>query len=167
MIKDFLSNAYDRSDVGIIFHKLHYPEDYQWIKRYSHEVYKTYPDFNNVLAGEHSDDYRTVDVYDVETWPTYDVQDVDVDVECEINFQNLLKDLKIKIEKTLRSEYIDVVLYIPYSQLSKVPAYEIRTVDFLRQLKLIPRVCVGILTNNTSIYERAFFGLNYLQICSF
>lgn len=167
MIKDFLSTAYDRSDIGIIFHKLHYPEDYQWIKRYSHEVYKTYPDFNKVFAGGHSEDYSTVDVDDVETWPTYDVQDVDVDVECEINFQNLLEDLKIKIEKTLRSEYIDVVLYIPYLQLSKATSYEIRTVDFLRQLKLIPRVSVGVLTNSISIYDRAFFELKYLQIFSF
>lgn len=164
-IMQFLSSTYNMSEIGIVFHRLNYPQDYQWIDIDWYSVPVTYEGSCSVGVGAHESDYREIDLQDYGTWPLYDVNNVDIDVECEVNFQQLLREFKENIGVGRRSEdYIDVGLKIPYSQLSKASSYEIRMIDFLRQLNYTPRVTVCIFKNDNPLIDRATFFLTYMNI---
>ena len=164
-VKAFLSYTYNMSDIGIIFHKLRYPQDYQWVNNDEDIICNNYEDCYKINVGVHESDYREIDLHDYETWPLYDVNNVDIDVECEVNFQQLLKELKESIGIGKRSiDFIDVGLRIPYSQLSKASSYEIRLIDLLRQLNYTPRVTVGIFKNDNPLIDRAMLSLTYISI---
>ena len=164
-IEEFLSSTYSMSEIGIVFHRLNYPQDYQWIEYDQFIIPLTYEGSCSIAVGVHESDYTTVDLQDYETWPLYDVNNVDIDVECEVNFQQLLKEFKENIGIGRRSiDYIDVGLRIPYSQLSKASSYEIRLIDFLCQLNYTPRVSVCIFKNDNPLIDRATFFLTYISI---
>ena len=164
-VKAFLSSTYNMSEIGIIFHQLHYPQDYQWVNHDEDIICNNYEDCYTIDVGAHEYDHREIDLQDYETWPLYDVNNVDIDVECEVNFQQLLRELGEKIGKgKISKDYIDMGLRIPYSQLSKASSYEIRLIDFLRQLNYTPRVSVCIFKNDNPLIDRATFSLTYIPI---
>lgn len=165
IIKVFLSSTYNMSEIGIIFHPLNFPQDYQWLNNDQYKICNDYGDCYSIGVGAHESDYTEIYLQDHETWPLYDVNNVDIDVECEVNFQQLLQEFKENIGVGRKSlDYIDAGLRIPYSQLSKASSYEIRLIDFLRQLNYTPRVTVCIFKNNDPRIDRATFFLTYIPI---
>lgn len=158
-IRNFLSNAYSK-EVSTVTHRLNYPNDYLWMD----EDWKAIDD-GTLLQGYHGEDYSEVNLEELETWPMYDESDVDIDVEVEINFQRFLKELKSTINKDYyKSSCWDIILRIPYSQISKASAFEIRLIDFLHQQKIRARVSISIGQPEIDIEERACLYASLLKI---
>ncbi len=164
-IKAFLDDTYVMSEISAVFHKLSYPEDYQFLKKEYDVIPSFHPDSGDsscLFVGVHESDYREVDINDVETWPLYDSDNVDIDVEFEVNFQKILNDLKEKIGKCAERTRIDVGLGIPYSQISKESSFEIRLIDMLLKLNYYPRVSVCIFRNDDPLIDRACASITYM-----
>lgn len=159
-IEAFLSSTYNMSEIAVVFHRLSYPEDYQFVNsNWSAE----FTEDNNISEGVHESDYRDVNLDDTETWPVHNIADIDVDVEFEINFQKILDSLKTQIGNG-DGTHIDVGLGIPYSQLSKATTYEIRLIKLLVELNYTPRVSVCIFKNDMDEDVRACAFITYLKL---
>lgn len=162
-IKEFLSSTYNMSEIAVVFHRLSYPEDYQFVNsNWSTE----FSESDNLSEGVHSEDYRDVDLDDSETWPVHNIADIDIDVEFEINFQKALASLKKQIGNG-DGTHIDVGLRIPYSQISKAATYEIRLINLLVELNYTPRVSVCIFKNDMDEDIRACAFITYLKLHKF
>lgn len=160
----FLSSGYRCGDSGI-FHKFNYPNDYLWIDEGWKAIYNGAGQFLNIVTGFHGNDYEEVDLEEPETWPLYDETDVNIDVEVEINFQRFLNELESIInEDYYKSPYWDIILRIPYSQMSKASAFEIRLIDFLNQRNIKARVSISVGQSEVDIEERACLDASLLKI---
>ena len=165
-IKEFLNSSYTSRENEVIFHKLNYPEDYLWADdgweiRYCEHIYDTIKDAP-ICTGNHYCDYNNVDVEDIDTWPLYNHEIVDVDVEIELSFKKLLDELMPVIGDG--GFCMDINLQIPYSQLAKVSTFEIRLIAFLITKNIKPRVSITIRNRDADIYNKACFYLLYLKI---
>ena len=165
-IKEFLDSSYTSREIEVIFHKLNYPEDYLWAAdgweiRYCEHIYDTSKD-GPICTGNHYNDYDKVDVEDIDTWPLYNHEIVDVDVEMELSFKKLLDELMPVIGDG--GFCMDINLQIPYSQLAKVSTFEIRLIAFLITKNIKPRVSITIRNRDADIYNKACFYLTYLKI---
>lgn len=163
-IKEFL-NTLTSGENEVIFHKFNYPEDYLWADngweiRYCEHI-NTSKD-NPVCTGNHFCDYDEVDIEDIDTWPLYNHEIVDADVEVEISFQKLLDELVPVIGEG--GFCMDINLQIPYSQLAKVSTFEIRLIEFLISKNIKPRISITIRNKDADIYNKACFYLQYLKI---
>ena len=168
-IKAFLDTTYNMSEISAVFHRLSYPEDYQFLLKADDVIPSFHPNSGNssdLVVGVHEFDYCEVDLNDFETWPLYDSDDVDIDVEFEVNFQKILNDLKEKIGKCAGLTRIDVGLSIPYSQISKASSFEIRLIDMLIKLNYFPRVSVCIFKNHYPFirFNRACASITYMVL---
>ena len=166
-IKAFLDFTYNMSEISAVFHRLSYPEDYQFLLKEDDVIPSYHPysgDDSCEVVGVHESDYLEVDLNDFETWPLYDSDNVDIDVEFEVNFQKILNDLKEKIGKCAERTRIDVGLRIPYSQISKASSFEIRLIDMLIKLNYYPRVSICIFKNDDPLIriDRACAFLTYM-----
>lgn len=162
-IEAFLSSTYNMSEIAVVFHRLSYPEDYQFVNsNWSAE----FTEDNNISEGVHESDYQDVDLDDPETWPVHNITDIDIDVEFEINFQKALDTLKKQIGNG-DGTHIDVGLRIPYSQISKATSYEIRLINLLVELNYTPRVSVCIFKNDMDEDIRACAFITYLKLRKF
>lgn len=164
-IKDFLASSYSSRGNEVIFHKFKYPEDYLWAAdgweiRYCEHI-NTSKDAP-ISTGNHCCDYNEVDIEDIDTWPLYNHEIVDVDVEMELSFQKLLDELMPVIGDG--GFCMDINLQIPYSQLAKVSTFEIRLIAFLITKNIKPRVSITIRNRDADIYNKACFYLLYLKI---
>ncbi len=163
-IKEFLK-TFTSGENEVIFHKFNYPEDYLWADhgweiRYCEHI-NTSKD-NPVCTGNHFCDYDEVDIEDIDTWPLYNHEIVDADVEVEISFQKLLDELVPVIGEG--GFCMDINLQIPYSQLAKVSTFEIRLIEFLISKNIKPRISITIRNRGADIYNKACFYLQYLKI---
>lgn len=166
IIEDFLASTYNMSEIAVIFHRLSYPEDYQFVNsNWSAE----FDEVDNIAVGVHTEDYRDVDLDDPETWPVHNIADIDIDVEFEINFQKALASLRKQIGNGngTHIDVVDVGLRIPYSQISKATTYEIRLIKLLVELNYIPRVSVCIFKNDMDEDIRACAFITYLKLHKF
>lgn len=159
-IEAFLSSTYCMSEIAVVFHRLSYPEDYQFVNsNWSAE----FSEDNDITVGNHTSDYCEVDLDDTDTWPVRNIADIDVDVEFEINFQRALARLKDQIGNG-NGTHIDVGLRIPYTLISKATTYEIRLIKLLVELNYTPRVSVCIFKNDIGEDNRACVFIKYLML---
>lgn len=160
-IMSFLSDTYNMSEIAIVFHRLYYPDDYQFVNSNWNTEFDSC--FNDICEGVHTFDYVDVDLDDIETWPVNDITDIDVDVEFEVNFQKALASLRQEIGNGDGTR-IDIGLRIPYSQISKATTYEIRLINLLVELNYIPRVSVCIFRNDMEEDIRACVFITFLKL---
>ena len=162
-IEAFLSSTYCMSEIAVVFHRLSYPEDYQFVNsNWSAE----FSEDNDIAVGNHTSDYCEVDLDDTDTWPVHNIANIDIDVELEINFQKALAILRKQIGNG-NGTHIDVGLRIPYSQISKATTYEIRLINLLVELNYTPRVSVCIFKNDMDEDIRACAFITYLKLRKF
>ena len=163
-INGFLKSTYNMSEISAVFHKLSYPEDYQFLIGKDDVIPSYNPGYDecSIAVGVHESDYREISLDDVETWPLYDAENVDVDVEFEVNFQKILNELKEEIGKCTERTRIDLGLRIPYSQISKATSFEIRLINMLIKLNYEPRVSVCIFKNDDPLIDRACAFITYM-----
>ena len=164
-IKEFLDSSYTSRENEAIFHKFNYPEDYLWADngweiRYCEHI-NTSKD-EPICTGNHWCDHNEVDVEDIDTWPLYNHEIVDVDVEMELSFQKLLDKLMPVIGDG--GFCLDINLQIPYSQLAKASTFEIRLIAFLIAKNIKPRVSITIRNRDADISDKACCYLLYLKI---
>lgn len=158
-IQMFLSNGYN-CEITTVLHQLKFPDDYWWMDK----DWKVY--YYQFISGAHFSDYEEVNLDDPETWPLHDETEIDIDVEVEINFQKLLKEIDSHIndDRMYKSSQWDIILRIPYSQMSRTTAYEIRLIDFFRLRNIKARVSIVMGQSNIDLNERAFVSVDLLKM---
>lgn len=154
-IKEFMGMTYD-DDVAEVFHKLNYPEDYQWLTRFD-DVDR----FADCIGKGFQHDIDYIELNDKDTWPMHDTSLLDPGVEIETHFQLILTKLEDEIgDGGFR---MDLGLRMPYSQKALLPSFEIRLIDFLVKHNVKPRVSLCLYKPGTE-GSRACIFLTYLII---
>lgn len=147
------SEMYRDESIMTIYHELSYPEDYTWTQGY--RTFDELPIQEGCTKG-----WDDEELEDNHVAP----EDIDIDVECEVNFQKALESVKECLGRFTRDKITraDISLKIPYTQRYRATMYEIRLIDFMIRHGVQPRVSLCICRENKVMAYRSLLSMTIL-----